>query len=178
MKMGAGLFWGILLILVGLGIVIRVVFNIDFPLIKFIIAFFFIFIGIKLLVGNFNFGQGEIDEDTTIFSERVVHGLDENHKEYNIIFGSSIIDLRDVDLTKGSKEIKINTIFGSTVLKLDKNTPVKIKAEAAFASAKLPNGNTAAFGTGHFENDSFQKDTNHIYIKGDVVFGSIEIKSY
>lgn len=178
MKMGAGLFWGILLILIGLGIVIRVVFNIDFPLIKFIIAFFFIFIGIKILIGNYNFWQGEVDEDTTIFSESKVHGLEENFKEYNVIFGSSIIDLRDVDLTKSSKEIKINTIFGSSVIKLDENTPVRIKADAAFASAKLPNGNTAAFGTGRYENENFKKDTNHIYIKGDVVFGSLEIKSY
>ncbi|MFP4025901.1 MAG: hypothetical protein ACLFVR_15355, partial [Thiohalospira sp.] len=132
--MGAGLFWGILLILIGLGIVIRVVFNIDFPLIKFIIAFFFIFIGIKILIGNYNFWQGEVDEDTTIFSESKVHGLEENFKEYNVIFGSSIIDLRDVDLTKSSKEIKINTILGSSVIKLDENTPVRIKADAAFAS--------------------------------------------
>ena len=178
MKMGAGLFWGILLILIGLGIVIRVVFNIDFPLIKFIIAFFFIFIGIKILIGNYNFSSGKTDEDTTIFSESKVQGLDENFKEYNVIFGSTIIDLRNVDLSKRSKEIKINTIFGSAVLKLDENTPVKIKADAAFASAKLPNGNTAAFGTGRYENELFRKDTNHIYIKGDVVFGSLEIKSY
>ncbi|HSH51137.1 MAG TPA: LiaF domain-containing protein [Bacteroidales bacterium] len=176
--MGAGLFWGILLILVGLGIVIRVVFNIDFPLIKFIIAFFFIFIGIKILIGNYNFSNGDTDEYTTIFSESKMQGLDENFKEYNVIFGSTIIDLRDIDLAKGSKEIKINTIFGSSVIKLDENTPVKIKADAAFASAKLPNGNTSAFGSGQYENKLFRKDTNHIFIKGDVVFGSLEIKSY
>ncbi|MGM0504252.1 MAG: YitT family protein, partial [Bacteroidota bacterium] len=93
--MGAGLFWGILLILIGLGIVIRVVFNIDFPLIKFIIAFFFIFIGIKILIGNYSFSHAEADEDTTIFSESKVLGQDENFKEYNVIFGSTIIDLRD-----------------------------------------------------------------------------------
>ena len=39
MKMGAALFWGLLLILIGLGIVIRVVFNINFPVVKFVIAF-------------------------------------------------------------------------------------------------------------------------------------------
>ncbi|MEE4196305.1 MAG: LiaF domain-containing protein [Bacteroidales bacterium] len=178
MKMGTGLFWGILLILIGLGIVIRVVFNIDFPLIKFIVAFFFIFLGIKLLVGDFNFGKGDTNEETTIFSESNIHGLDEDFKEYNIIFGSSVIDLRDIDLSNGSREIKINTIFGSSVVKIDEKTPVKVKADAAFASAKLPNGNTAAFGTGHYENDHFKKDSSHLYIKGDVVFGSLEIKSY
>ena len=178
MKMGAGLFWGALLILIGLGIVIRVVFNINFPVVKFIIAFFFIFIGIKMLVGNFKFWDVRGDENTTIFSESRIDGLDEDFKEYNVIFGSSIIDLRDVDLTKGSKEIEINTIFGGTVVKINENTPIKIKAEAVFANAKLPNGNTATFGTGKYQSETFSKDTNHVYIKGDVVFGSLEINSY
>ncbi len=178
MKMGAGLFWGALLILIGLGIVIRVVFNINFPLVKFVIAFFFIFIGIKLLIGNFNFWHGHVDENTTIFSESRIDGQDENFKEYNIIFGSSIIDLRNIDLSEGSKEIEINTIFGGTILKIDEKTPVKIKADVVFANAKLPNGNTASFGTGRYESDTFNRDTNHIYIKADVVFGDLKVKSY
>lgn len=178
MKMGAGLFWGILLILIGLGIVIRVVFNIHFPLVKFVIAFFFIFIGIKLLVGNFSVWDKRGDESTTFFSESKIDGLEEGHKEYNVIFGSSVIDLRNVDLTQGSKQIEINTIFGGTVLKIDKNTPIKIKSDAAFASAKLPNGNTATFGTGRYESETFNRDANHIYIKCDVVFGNFEVKTY
>lgn len=178
MKMGAGLFWGALLILIGLGIVIRVVFNINFPIVKFIVAFFFIFIGIKLLVGNFNFWHGHIDENTTLFNESRIDGQDENFKEYNVIFGSSVIDLRNIDLSTGSKEIKINTIFGGTVLKIDDKIPVKIKADAAFANAKLPNGNTATFGTGRYESETYNRDTNHVYIKGDVVFGSLEIRTY
>ncbi|MFC2150919.1 hypothetical protein ACFLSE_00190 [Bacteroidota bacterium] len=178
MKMGAGLFWGLLLILIGIGIVIRVVFNINIPVVKFVIAFFFIFIGIKLLVGNFNFWDNRGDENTTIFSESRIDGLSEDFKEYNIVFGSSVIDLRDVDLTNGSKEIKINTIFGATIVKIDEKTPVRIKADAAFASAKLPNGDTAAFGTGKYESETFSKDSNYIYIKCDVVFGGFEVRTY
>ncbi len=178
MKMGAALFWGVLLILIGIGIVIRVVFNINFPVVKFVIAFSLIFIGIKLLVGKSNFWHDCTDKDTTVFSESKIHGVEENFKEYNVIFGSSIIDLRDIDLSKGSKDIRINTIFGSTYLKINEATPIKIKADAAFSSAKLPNGNTAAFGTGRYESESFSKDTNHIYIRGDVVFGSFEVRTY
>lgn len=178
MKMGAGIFWGILLILIGLGIVIRVVFNIDFPLIKFIIAFLFIFIGIKILFGNFGSWRGKVDENTTIFSESRINGQNESYKEYNVIFGSSVIDLRDIDLTDGSKEIKVNTIFGGTEIKINEKTPVRIKADAAFASAEMPRGNSAVFGTSRYESENFRSDTNHLYIKADVVFGSIEVKAY
>jgi len=176
--MGTGLFWGILLVLIGVGIVIRVVFNIHFPLVKFIIAFFFIFIGIKILLGNFTVRDDEGDEHTTIFSESSVLGFDGDAKEYNVIFGSSVIDLRDVDLSAGPKKVKINTIFGETVLKINANTPIRMKADAAFSSAKLPNGNTAAFGTGRYESSNFSADTNYIYVKSDVVFGSFEVRTY
>lgn len=178
MKMGAGIFWGILLILIGLGIVIRVVFNIDFPLIKFIIAFFFIFIGIKIIFGNFGTWDRKGDENTTIFNESRFEGLNESYKEYNVIFGSSVIDLRDIDLSKESKEIKVNTIFGSTKIKIDANTPVRIKADAAFAGAELPKGNASVFGTSRYESENFNTDTNYLYISADVVFGSIEVRTY
>ncbi|MBI9054165.1 MAG: hypothetical protein JEY96_10145 [Bacteroidales bacterium] len=178
MKMGAGLFWGILLILIGLGVVIRVVFNVHFPIVKFVIAFFFIFIGIKLLIGNFNFFNGHSDGETTIFSESKIYASDKDYKEYNVIFGGSVIDMRDVDLSKGSKEIKINTIFAGSLLKINKETPYKVKADAAFANADLPNGNTAAFGTAKYKSETYAKDTNYLYIKVDVVFGDFKVRTY
>lgn len=178
MKMGAGMFWGILLILIGLGIVIRVVFNIDFPIVKFIIAFFFIFLGIKILLGNFNFWKVRHDENTTMFGERRINGIDAEHKEYNVIFGSNVVDLRDIDLSQGSKEIEINVIFGSSDIKISEKTPVKIKAEAVFGSAQMPNGNTASFGSTQYKTESFSKDTNYLYIKADAVFGGFQVKSY
>ncbi|MDA3953567.1 MAG: LiaF-related protein [Bacteroidales bacterium] len=176
--MGAGLFWGILLILIGLGIVIRVVFNINFPVVKFVIAFFFILIGIKILFGSFNFWHCNSGGDTTIFSESNIDGQKEEFKEYNVIFGSSVIDLRNIDLTEGSKEIVINSIFGSTVLKIDKETPVKIKSDVVFASSKMPNEEVSAFGNGRYESDNFNRDTNHVYIKADIVFGELKLKVY
>ena len=178
MKMGAGLFWGILLILIGIGIVIRVVFNINFPIVKFVIAFFFIFIGIKLLVGNFNITGNNSDGETTIFSESKIYGTNDTYKEYNVIFGGTVIDLRDIDLSKGSKEIKLNTIFAGSVLKVNEEVPIKIKAEAAFANVNLPNGNTTAFGTAKYESETFSKDTNYLYVKVDVVFGDFKVRTY
>jgi len=178
MKMGAGMFWGILLILIGIGIVIRVVFNIDFPIVKFIVAFFFIFLGIKILLGNFNFWKVRHDENTTMFGERRIKGLDTEHKEYNVIFGSNMIDLRDIDLSQGSKEIEVNVIFGSTDIKISENTPIRIKAEAVFGSAQMPNGNNASFGSTQYKTETYNKDSSYLYIKADVVFGGVEIKSY
>jgi len=86
--------------------------------------------------------------------------------------------MRNIDLSQGNKEIKINTIFGGTVLKVNKDLPYRIKADAAFGGAELPNGNAAAFGTAKYESETFSRDTNHLYVKVDVVFGGFKVRTY
>ena len=54
MKMGAGVFWGGLLIFIGLALIIRFVFNVDFPVFKVLIAGFFIYLGFTLLHRSFH----------------------------------------------------------------------------------------------------------------------------
>jgi hypothetical protein len=177
MKMAPGVFWGILLVIIGLSIIFRIVFDIN--LFRVIIAIFIILIGIKILVGNkgiFNFNTVKSD---VIFGEKSFSGTPNNKTEYNVIFGKSVFDFRDVDF-KDEKPIrlKINTICGAAVIKINGNSPVSIKAEAAFAGAKMPNGNTVAFGTSYYNSDTFDKSGNYLYIEADVVFGSLEVKSY
>ncbi len=41
-----------------------------------------------------------------------------------------------------------------------------------------PNGNTATFGTDRYESETYSRDSNYLYVKGDVVFGSLEIRIY
>ena len=77
MKMGAGIFWGIILILIGLGIVIRVVFNIDFPVFKFLVAIFFIFLGLRMMFGSFGIVNFHVDSKNDVFfGEKIGEPLD------------------------------------------------------------------------------------------------------
>ena len=50
MKMAPGLFWGVLLVLIGLAAIFRVVFDVN--LFGVLFALFLIFVGISLLVGK------------------------------------------------------------------------------------------------------------------------------
>lgn len=177
--MGAGIFWGIVLIIIGLGIVIRVVFNIDFPVFKFLVALFFIFLGIRIMFGsfglfhfNYHSGKGDI-----IFNERVIHGTPEED-EYNVVFGKGVFDFRDIDLSEGPIKTKMATVFGGSEIKINSDTPIKIKADAVFGGVELPERNTAVFGTSHYTSENFSEDTNYLYLKIDVVFGGVEVRKY
>lgn len=175
--MGAGVFWGALLILIGLALIIRFVFNVDFPVIKVLIAMFFIYLGIRILFGSFGMFRFETGPDDVIFNEREFV-RPEHNKEYNIVFGKGNFDFTDVDLSEGNVNVKIGTVFGATEIRIDPDMPVKIVADAVFAGAELPDGNTAVFGSSSYESESFRQDSNHLKIKLDVVFGGVEIKRY
>lgn len=175
--MGAGLFWGIIFIIIGFGIVIRVVLHIDIPIFKLIIALFFVFIGLRILFGHTGTSKIRKSRNEIIFSESRISGNPES-EEYSVIFGKGIFDFRDIDLSKGTIRVKINSIFGGSEIIINQNTPVKIRTDAVFGGAKLPEGTAAAFGNNEYVSDNFNENSNYLYIKADVVFGGVEIKRY
>ena len=175
--MAPGIFWGIILVIVGLSIIFRVVFDIN--LFRVLIAVLLILLGIKILIRNkgiFSFSSGKND---VIFSERIVSGTPNNRTEYNVMFGKSVFDFRDIDFTDEMPvRLKINTVFGAAVVKIKEDCPVKIKAGTAFAVAKMPDGNTIAFGSSQYASSTYDASRNYLYIDANTVFGSLEVKSY
>jgi len=177
MKMGSALFWGLLLIIIGLSFILRIVFNIDFPLFKILIAFLFIFLGLRLLFGSFGVVNIKGGENDVIFGEKRFHQF-EDHKEYNVIFGKGVYDFRDLQLEGTAMKIKLGTVFGSSEIKLSKDMPTRIRVDAAFAGAELPNGNTAVFGNTIYESPGFDASKPYLDLKIDAVFAGVEVRLY
>jgi hypothetical protein len=175
MKMAPGIIWGAFLILLGISIILRVAFGIKVFGLMF--AFFLIFIGISILAGKnrlFQFRHGPRD---VIMEERVITETPRNNSEYNVVFGSSVYDFRNIEYPENkSVRIKLNTVFGRSVVKIRKGQPVHIKSDAVFGSSEMPDSNTVAFGSITYETDSFSVAENHLYIEAPVVFGSLQIK--
>ena len=177
--MGA-LFWGIIIVIIGLSIILKAVFNFDLPVFKIFIAFIFIYIGFKVLLrdSDSDFDRIRSDEETVIFGEKNYHGFPDEGKEYNVIFGGSKIDLRDIELEGSKKYIKISTVFGSTVLKLNEDLPYKVTADVVFSDINLPDRNKTVIGSNHYKSKNYNPDEPYLDIRVDVVFGSFKIREY
>ncbi len=175
--MGTGLFWGILLVILGISLIFRVVFNINLPVFKLFFAFLFIYIGIRILIGDsFKFNK-QVDKNDVIFGEKYYNEFNSIDKEYNVIFGKGVFDLSTVQQdTVNSTLVEFNTVFGSTTIWINRDTPVKVKVEAVFAGARLPNGNSVVFGSNNFVSENFNASKPHLFIKADVVFGDLDIR--
>jgi predicted membrane protein len=179
MKMGSGLFWGILLIIIGLSLIIKIVFNIDFPIFKILIAFLFIYLGLKIILGDgFKFFHNRKTESDIVFGESNFNTIDHG-RDYNVVFSKGRFDLRNVVLNdSGPTIVKINSVFAGTEVLLNKSMPVRISVDAAFAGAQMPNGNSSAFGSTIYTSDSLDMSKPYLDVKADVVFGGLKISAY
>jgi len=175
--MGHTLFWGFLLILIGFSLIFKIVFNLDFPLFKVIVAFLFIFIGLRILFGSTGFNFNRRTHNDVLFSERKYSSFNDK-KEYNVVFGKGVYDFRDINLHGSTKKIRISTVFGGSEIKLSRNIPVKILVDAAFAGVELPNGNSAVFGNAVYESPGFDPHQPYLQIKLEAVFAGVEVNVY
>ena len=172
--MGAGIFWGAFLLILGIALIIKVVFNVDFPVFKVVVGIFLVLLGIKVLFGRFLIPSHHFEPEDTIFTERV-YDNPEAGKEYTVLFAKGVYDFTNVDLSKGIYHVKVSTVFGGTQIIIPRDKPVRIKADAVFAGAELPDGNTAVFGTTVYESDSCSTASAYIDIKIDVAFAGVQV---
>jgi predicted membrane protein len=177
MKMSATLIIGIVLILLGLSALIKVIFNIDFPIFKIAFAALFIFIGIRMLTGNsISLFHGQSDEYSVIFGEKTVNSVKDG-KEYNVIFGAAVYDFTHLELEPGTNtNIKLNTIFGGSKLILTRDMPVRINANSVFGGTSMPNGDNSVFGSAEYKNDTIPADSiAHLIIETNTIFGGLKV---
>lgn len=174
MKMGAGIFWGAFLLLLGVALIIKVVFQVDFPIFKVVLGIFLVLLGFKVLFGRVIVPNKQWGPDETVFHERT-YDDPEPGKEYTVLFGKGVYDFTDVDLSQGHFHAKISAIFGGAQIIVPRDVPVRIKAEAVFAGAELPDGNTSVFGDTVWESDEWDGQTPGINLKAEVVFGGIQV---
>ena len=172
--MGFGIFLGILLIVAGIAIILRILFNIDLPVFKLVVAFIFLYIGIRLLVGDFHPQHIHTGENAVIFGETQFKGLPKN-QEYTVVFGQARIDLSQEPTPAEIQQLKINTIFGSTELLIHPSQPLRIHADAAFAGAKLPGNKETSFGKANYQSGPFNQQAPFLDIEAHVVFGEFKV---
>jgi predicted membrane protein len=139
----AGVFWGIMILILGLLLIIRQLFNLEFPVGKVMIGVLFIGFGVKLLFFGPNhqrIHRHQIDEGSVVFGNKDMKYI-EGQYEYNIVFSGSTIDLRDIEEIPGH-QIEINAVFGEAKVLLDDYMKVDINSDAVFGAVKYPERET------------------------------------
>ncbi len=167
MEFTAGFFIALILILIGVSILIKSIFNINIPVFRILLGALFIFIGIKILVGR----------EFYIFSNRSLNYTNNSrHSDYNNIFGKTDIDMTGYPTPEGIKKLEINTVFGGGILRISENIPIVIKANSAFSGIKFPNETVISFGQYTYKTQAAENSNSYYEVTVNVVFGGLEIR--
>ncbi|MBT3301569.1 MAG: hypothetical protein HOG05_03840 [Bacteroidetes bacterium] len=162
----SGVFWGIMVLVLGILLVIKQVFNLDFPIGKVMFGVFLISFGMKMLFFKTDVHEHKyVDKGNVIFGNEDLRYVEDQY-EYNVIFSSSDIDLRDMDAFP-THAIEISTVFGDARVIIDKYMKVDINSDAVFGAVQHPSA--------EIENplDSLSQN-NILRINASAVFGNIK----
>lgn len=171
-------FWGILLIIIGLLLVIKYIFNIHLPIGRIVLALLFIYLGVRLLMGHqggnhYNFTN---TANSAVFSEQTFN-YSPSLNTYSCAFGSCMLNLTDINLTE-NKVIDVSVVFGEFRVKVKKDANLKIHSSTAFGSTLAPDNSSYGFGQRIYNSPGFNKELPYLTIKTNVAFGSIKILYY
>ena len=107
--LSSGIFWGFIVILFGVGILLKSVFHVNIPFFKIFIGIIVILFGVSIIFNAINSRR-----NNTVFGEYNFNsGTIE--KEYNIVFSKAAMDISNFDFSNYNGEfIKINSVFSSS----------------------------------------------------------------
>lgn len=172
-----GIFWGGLLIVAGILLIVNMVFNLHLPVFKIMVALFFIYLGIMVLVRGWVWKADVYNDGSTAVFSNINVKPDHIEREYNVIFGQGNIDLGNLTAEDAGKTIRIATVFGTTTVTFSTELPIVIKCGSAFADVNLPDGSHISFGDYRYATDSAKNAASYIYVEADTVFGKCVFQS-
>jgi predicted membrane protein len=168
--LSSGVFWGAVLVLFGISVLLKAVFHIDVPVFRILVGLVIIYFGLKVLTG----WRGFSSPNTVVFSDCSVSPK-EIKGDYSVVFARGYMDLSNADIKDKSVTVRVHTVFGETTILVDKNMPVKVQAEAVFSGVKMADGNVLSIGNLTYLSPSYKEGDNCLIIKSDSVFVSLKI---
>jgi predicted membrane protein len=159
------LFWGLVIILVGISFIAQGVFRINFPVGKVVIALILIYLGVRMLLGGFGMKQ-----NTTVFSDTSITVDQLADSKYDVVFGSQKIDLSQAVRDGESHTVEVNVVFGEAKITIPTNMQVKVKSSSVFGSVRTPH-NSTSFGQDEYATGG-TPGAGALLLKVNAVFGS------
>lgn len=168
------LFWGSILILVGIILILKI-----FPIFRhisvgrIIAGFILIYIGLSVLFGERFFLFQNRMKFTRVNKYKPYYNYRDG--SYEVVFQDQTIDISEVAKNSQTKNIKITVVFGSARIKANRDTKVVINGSVAFGKVSIPGGNNFFFGEYSYSTDNQGQTEETIFVNANVVFGNLNI---
>ena len=169
----SGTFWGVIIILFGISILLREVFHVHIPFMKIIFGLFLIYLGVRVIAGG---RWKDRANNTAVFSESEMH-YDPHHDDYDIVFGSGTIDLFKMDMPVQKRKIEVSVVFGNGTVIINDSIPMKIEMNSVFGASILEDKRINALGKTYNTTSAYREGQPYVLLETNVVFGKLTIES-
>ncbi len=169
--LGSGLFWGGVIVLWGISVIVQAVFHVNIPVFRIVFGTVLIALGVQLITGR---PWGWKNDHAAAFTETAFTGAAKDG--YNVAFGRGEIDLTGTSTGKAGLRTTVNVAFGSGRITVGEKQPVRVHANVAFGQATAPDSSSATFGQLRWESPSAKgKKDGVVEIRANVAFGGLEV---
>ena len=163
--MFGGIFWGTLVTILGISIIIEALFGISIPVFKILLGCWLIYWGLTFILGSSGFSQCDY-----------VNDKNKNFMTYKVLFAQRVIDLRNLDFSQDMVVVKIDSVFSNTIVKINPELKTKIKASSAFSNVELPDRTQVYFGSYAYKTENLKDSKPELKIKINSVFGRVVVE--
>lgn len=153
---------GLLLTLTGIYFIIRYCFNVNMPFIlytpifRMIFSIIIMFLGVYILIGVYYIGENLPKY---------------KNKYHRIFFKTSNMDFTNIEIDR-NLNITVDSVFSDTVIFINQNIQVHIKASSVFGNISIPTGDSVSFGEINFVLGNSDKI---LYLNVNSAFGQVRI---
>jgi uncharacterized membrane protein YfcA len=168
MRMSADLMPGIILVLLGVSLLLRVLLGIDFPIFRVLLAGFLIYTGINLLHDT---KKNCNKKHTVWFREQKIVVTPTTSSCFSIGCAKSILDFSSLE--SGTNAFNVSIFCSSGTVIINKRVPTQIIINSGFASTALPTDDTIIFGNYTYKNHP--QTIPALIIRTQVVFGALSV---
>jgi hypothetical protein len=160
---------GLFLALLGFSLMLKILFGIDFPVIRVTIALVFVVMGIRLAsgatAGGLFSGRGH---DAVAFGEAEYEILEETAGEhaFTIVCGRGSIDLSaSSPLVTEDPEITVHVVCATCIIYYNPARPIRITAHTFVADCHLPDDGSTVMGTVHFRTPGYPPNARFLNLR-------------
>lgn len=190
-RMLLGLIIGVLLILLGISQIAETLFNLHIPVFGIIFGLFLLYLGVQFITG-FSFWpksaytenidsqncHGTCTGSSQFSIDEATLNAQKSPLDYKTVMGKSLVDLthlsaESIRATGTQLIVNVDTVFGQTVVKLNKDIPVRIIAKGGFAKVTTPDNSSMVFGTHTYNSHINEQPLMVIYTS--TIFGKTKI---
>lgn len=171
----SGVFWGAVVILLGISILLRTIFHIHLPIVRVLFGVFLLYMGIRIIAGGFWRGGWGYNGNSTVFGNANMK-YDSDKRDYSIVFGNGTIDLSNIRSVIDDRTVEVNVVFGNGTVRVNDTIPVIVRSTTAFGNTVMPDRNGAAFGEMQYTSPSYVAGQPHLTIETNCVFGKITVQ--